>query len=158
PAAKPPTAGPPPPAAQPTPTPPAPPVTAGAAAAQSFQPSADKAQMKADGQKVIDNLPTTAPDVKTDPGPAPVTDLAAQADPVRTIGDHQHAMTESSKVLDTAKQKVISGPGAAAVQPVKLDEKLNVPKEQAAGAMPQLPPVDGMAKMKKWNLPSNALA
>src|SRR3954452_10777296 len=81
------------------------------------------AQMKADGQKVLDDLPTTAPDVKTDPGPAPVTDLAGQADPVRTAGDHQHAITESAKALDTAKQKVISGPGAAAVQPVKLDEK-----------------------------------
>jgi hypothetical protein len=158
PASKPPAAGAPPPGAQPTPTPPTPPVTAGATAAQSFKPSADKAQMKADGQKVLDNLPTTAPDVKTDPGPAPVTDLAGQADPVRTIGDHQHAMTDSAKALDGAKQKVISGPGAAQVQPVKLDEKLNVPKEQASGAMPQLPTVDGMAKMKKWNLPSNALA
>ena len=158
PASKPPAAGTPPPAAQPTPTPPAPQVTAGATAAQSFKPSADKAQMKADGQKVLDNLPATAPDVKTDPGPAPVTDLASQADPVRAIGDHQHAMTDSAKALDGAKQKVISGPGAAQVQPVKLDEKLNVPKEQASGAMPQLPTVDGMTKMKKWNLPSNALA
>jgi hypothetical protein len=156
--ARPPPAGTPPPAAQPTPTPPAPPVTAGAAAAQSFQPSADKAQMKADGQKVLDNLPTTAPDVKTDPGPAPVTDLAGQADPVRAIGDHQHAMSESAKAVDTAKQKVIAGPGAAAVQPVKLDEKLNVPSPQSAGAMPALPPVDGMAKLKQWNLPGNAMA
>jgi uncharacterized protein DUF4157 len=156
--AQPPSAGTPPPAAQPAPTPPAPPVTAGAAAAQSFQPSADKAQLKADGQRVLDDLPTTAPDVKTDPGPAPVTDLAGQADPVRTVGDHQHAIGETARALDTAKQKVISGPGAAAVQPVKLDEKLSVPREQAAGAMPQLPAVDGMARMKKWNLPSNALA
>jgi hypothetical protein len=125
---------------------------------ESFQPSADKAQRKADGQKVLDNLPTTSPDVKTDPGPAPVTDLAGQADPVRTAGDHQHAISESAKALDSARQQVVSGTGAAAVQPVKLDEKLSVPKEQAAGAMPQLPTVDGMAKMKKWNLPSNALA
>src|SRR3954462_8684283 len=85
------------------------------------------AQMKADGEKVLDNLPTTAPDVKTDPGPAPVTDLAGQADPVRTVGDHQHAMPETAKALDAARLRVISGPGAAAVQPAKLDEKLAVP-------------------------------
>jgi phage-related protein len=144
-----------PPAATPTPTPATPPVTAGAAAAQQFQVTADKAQMKADGAKVLDNLPTTPPDVKTDPGPAPVTDLAGQADPVRTVGDHQHAITESAKALDSEKQKVIAGPGAAAVQPVKLDQKLDVPKEQAAGAMPQLPTVEGMGKFKKYNLPTN---
>src|SRR3954462_5710007 len=88
------------------------------------------AQMKADGQKVLDNLPSTAPDVKTDPGPAPVTDLAGQADPVRRLGDQQHAVGESAKALDTAKQNVMAGPAAAAVQPIKLDEKLSVPKEQ----------------------------
>src|SRR5262249_50510929 len=106
----------------------------------------------------IENLPTTSPDVKTDPGPAPVTDLAGQADPVRAIGDQQHAISETAKALDSEKQKVISGPGAAAVQPVKLDQKLNVPKEQPAGAMPQLPSVEGMAKFKKYNLPTNVQA
>jgi len=157
-AAKPPATGVTPPTAQPTPTPPAPPVTTAATAAAAIQPSADKAQMKAEGQKAIDALPTSSPDVKTDPGPAPVTDLAGQADPVRTLGDQQHAVGEGAKALDDAKAKVLSGPGAAQVQPVKLDEKLPVPKEQAAGAMPALPPVDGMAKLKKWNLPGNALA
>src|SRR5204863_9997058 len=89
---QPPAAGAAPPAAQPTPTPPAPAVTTAATAAQAVQPTADKDKLKADGQKVIDNLPTTSPDVKTDPGPAPVTDLAGQADPVRSPGDHQDAM------------------------------------------------------------------
>ena len=154
---QPPAAGAAPPAAQPTPTPPAPAVTTAATAAQAVQPTADKDKLKADGQKVIDNLPTTSPDVKTDPGPAPVTDLAGQADPVRSLGDHQHAMTESAKALDDAKTKVLHGPGAAAVQPVKIDQKLTVPKEQAAGNMPQLPTVEGMQKMKKWNLPTDAL-
>jgi hypothetical protein len=147
-----------PPAATPTPTPAAAPVTAGATAARAIQPTADKAQLKADGQKVIDNLPTSSPDVKTDPGPAPLTDLAGQADPVRTLGDQEHAVGEGAKALDDAKTRVVTGPGAAQVQPVKLDEKLKVPKEQAAGAMPALPPVDGMAKLKKWNLPSDVQA
>jgi hypothetical protein len=154
----PPAAGALPPAVQPTPTPVAPPVTAGATAAQSIKPVADKAQMKADGQRVIDGLPTSSPDVKSDPGPAPMTDLAGQADPVRTLGDHQHAIGEGAKALDDAKAKVATGPGAAQIQPVKLDEKLNVPKEQPAGPMPALPPVDGMAKLKKWNLPGNVHA
>src|SRR5262249_13405222 len=131
-----------PPAATPTPTPPVPAGTAGATAADKFTVSADKAQMKADGQKMIENLPTTPPHAQTHPGPAPVTDLAGQADPVRAVGDQQHAITETAKALDTEKQKVISGRGAAAVQPIKLDEKLNVPKEQATGAMPQLPTVE----------------
>jgi hypothetical protein len=147
-----------PPAVQPTPTPLPPPVTAGAAVARTVKAVADKAQMTADGQKALDALPSTAPDVKTDPGPAPVTDLAGQADPVRTVGDQQHAASEGAKALDTEKTKVLSGPGAAQVQPVKLDEKLKVPKEQGAGAMPALPPVEGMAKLKKWNLPSDVHA
>ena len=156
--AQPPSAGAAPPAAQPTPTPAPPPITTAATAAQAISPTADKATIKSDGQKVIDNLPTSSPDIKTDPGPAPVTDLAGQADPVRTVGDQQHAVGEGAKALDDAKKKVLSGPGAAQIQPVKLDEKLSVPKEQATGAMPQLPTVEGMTKMKKWNLPSNALA
>ena len=147
-----------PPAAQPTPTPTPPPVTTAQAAAQQINPNADKATLKADGQQLIDNLPTTSPDIKTDPGPAPVADLAGQADPVRTIGDQQHAVGEGAKALDDARQKVLSGPGAAQIQPVKLDQKLNVPREQATGAMPQLPTVEGMTKMKQWNLPGNALA
>jgi hypothetical protein len=120
-----PTAGAVPPAAQPTPTPAAPPITTAATAAKALQPTADKTQIRADGQKVIDNLPTSSPDVKTDPGPAPLTDLAGQADPVRTLGDQQHAVVEGAKALDDAKSKIVSGPGAAQVQPVKLDEKLN---------------------------------
>ena len=92
-----------PPAATATPTPATPPVTAGATAAQAIDPTVDKAQLKADGQKVIDNLPTSSPDVKTDPGPAPVTDLAGQADPVRTLGDQEHAVGEGAKALDDAK-------------------------------------------------------
>ncbi|MEO7731402.1 MAG: DUF4157 domain-containing protein [Kofleriaceae bacterium] len=154
--AKPPVAGARPPAARPAPTPAAPAVTTGAAAAQAFQPSADKAQLKADGQKVINNLPTTSPDVKTDPGPAPVTDLAGQGDPVRAVGDQQHAISEGAKALDTEKTKIVSGKGAAQVQPAKVDEKLAVPKVAAGGALPALPVVDGMAKFKKWNLPTDA--
>lgn len=155
---QPPAAGVVPPAATPTPTPAPPPITTAATAAKALQPTADKATIKADGQKVIDNLPTSSPDVKTDPGPAPVTDLAGQADPVRTLGDQQHAVGEGAKALDDARSKIVSGPGAAQVQPVKLDEKLSVPKEQAAGPMPALPPVDGMAKLKKWNLPTDVQA
>jgi uncharacterized protein DUF4157 len=147
-----------PPAATPTPTPPAPTITTAATAARAIQPSADKAQMKADGQKIIDALPSTSPDVKTDPGPAPVTDLAGQADPVRTLGDHQHAIGETARTLDAEKTKVISGPGAAQVQPVQLDQKLKVPAPQAPGAMPALPSVPGMAKFKQLNLPGNAQA
>jgi len=147
-----------PPAAQPSPTPLPPPVTAGAAIARAVTPVADKAQMKADGQKAIDALPTSSPDVKADPGPAPVTDLAGQADPVRTLGDQQHAIGEGAKALDAEKAKVLAGPGAAQVQPAKLDDKLRVPTPQAIGAMPALPSVEGMAKLKKWNLPSNAQA
>ncbi len=148
-------AGSPPPAATAKPTPAARPVTAGAAATQSLAtPPADKAQLKADGSKAIDALPTSADNVNTDPGPAPVTDLAGQADPVRAQGDHAHAMSEGAKALETEKQKIVSGPGAALVQPLKVDEKLKVPKENAAGGMPQLPSVEGMAKMKKWNLPT----
>jgi hypothetical protein len=154
---KPPAKGATPPAATPTPTPPPPQITTASTAAQAIKPTEDKAALKADGQKLISNLPTSSPDVKTDPGPAPVTDLAGQADPVRSIGDQQHAVGEGVKALDDAKTKVLQGPGAAQVQPVKLDEKLNVPKEQPAGSMPQLPTVEGMQKLKKWNLPTNAL-
>jgi len=95
--------------------------------------------------------------MNTSPGPAPVTDLAGQADPVRTLGDRQHAIGDGAKALDDAKAKIVAGPGAAAVQPAKLDEKLKVPKEQAAGALPALPPVEGMTKLEKWNLPAGAL-
>ena len=65
-----------------------------------------------------------------------MTDLAGQSDPVRAIGDQQHAAGEGAKALDDARTKVVTGPGAAQVQPVKLDEKLAVPTTQAGGPMP----------------------
>jgi Domain of unknown function (DUF4157) len=145
-----------PPAATAAPTPAAPPVTAGSTAAAALKPGTDKAQLEADGQKVIDSLPTTSPEVKTDPGPAPVTDLAGQGDPVRTVADQQHAISDGAKALDAEKTKIIGGKGAAQVQPAKLDQKLAVPKLAAGGELPALPVVDGMAKFKKWNLPTDA--
>jgi hypothetical protein len=153
-----PTAGSRPPAVTATPTPTPPAVTAGATAARAVKPAADPAQLKADGDKAIDALPGTLPDVKTDPGPAPVTDLAGQADPVRVIADHQHAQGESAKALDAEKAKLLAGPGAAQIQPVKVDDKLVVPREQGAGPMPELPTVEGMTKLKGWNLPADAQA
>jgi Domain of unknown function (DUF4157) len=152
-----PTSGATPPAARPTPTPRPPAVTTATTAARAMQPTADLAKVKADGKQVLSNLPTSSPEVKTDPGPAPVTDLAGQADPMRTVGDQQHAIAEGAKALDTAKAKVVSGPGAAQVQPAKLDEKLLVPKEQPVGNLAALPTVEGMAKLNKWQLPTNAL-
>jgi hypothetical protein len=147
-----------PPAATSTPTPAAPKVTAAATAAKAVKPVADKAQMKAVAQRTMAALPTTSPAVKTDPGPAPVTDLAGQSDPVRALGDHQHAVAEGAKALEAQKKQVLAGPGAAQVQPAKLDEKLAVPKAPAVGPMPALPTVEGMAKLKKWGLPADAQA
>ncbi|HWU86492.1 MAG TPA: polymorphic toxin type 15 domain-containing protein [Kofleriaceae bacterium] len=112
--------------------------------------------MKAAAQRAISAIPTSSPAVKTDPGPAPVTELAGQADPVRSLADHQHAVGDGARALDAEKQKVVAGPGAAQVQPAKLDEKLKVPKEQAIGPMPALPAVEGMAKFKAWKLPAEA--
>jgi hypothetical protein len=153
----PPVAGATPPAAESTPTPEVPAVPAATTTAPSVQPSADPAQMQADAQQAIAALPTTAPDITTAPGPAPMTDLAGQADPVRTLGDHQHAVGEGATALDDARTQIVTGPGAAQVQPVKLDEQLAMPTEQASEALPALPAVDGMAKLKQWNLPGEAL-
>lgn len=153
-----PSAGSTPPAAKAAPTPPPPTVTTASTAAEKMNPSATPEQIKADGKKVIQNLPTSSPDVKTTPGPAPVTELAEKADPVRTAGEQHHAMTESVKAFEEAKKKIIAGPGAAQVQPAKLDEKLQVPKAAPTGAMPELPQVEGMEKFKKWNLPGNVQA
>ena len=63
------------------------------------------------------------------------------------------------KCQATENGKALQGKAADPAKcQTKLDEKLAVPKEQGAGAMPQLPQVDGMAKLKKWNLPSNVHA
>src|SRR6185503_490610 len=97
-------------------------------------------------QQAIDALPTTAPDVSTDPGPAPMTELAGQADPVRMVGDQQQALTDGAAALDTALTAIVTGPGPAQVQPVSLDETLAIPPADDAAAMPALPAVEGMAK------------
>jgi hypothetical protein len=96
--------------------------------------------------------------VVTDPGAAPMTDLAGQADPVRTLGDHRDAMTAGAQALDGARAQIVAGPGAAQIQPTRLDDKLAVPAAQAAGPMPELPTVEGMTKLVQWNLPGNAQA
>jgi hypothetical protein len=140
-----------PPAAETTPTPEVPPVAA-VDTAQIVQPSVDQAQMQADAQQAIDALPTTAPDVDTNPGPAPVTELAGQADPVRTLADHRQAIADGVAALDAAMTGIVTGPGPAQIQPVALDEQLTVPEEQSAGAMPELPAIDGMARFERWNL------
>lgn len=119
-------------------------------------PPPDPAQAQADGQAAIDSLPTTAPAVQTNPGTAPMTDLSGQTDPVRAVADRQNAVTDGTRALDDARTRIVTGPGAAQIQPVKLDDKLPVPAEQPAGPMPALPAVDGMAKLKGWNLPGNA--
>jgi hypothetical protein len=146
-----------PPAAETTPTPEVPPVTADTVA-QTVQPSADQAQMQADAQQAIEALPTTAPDVNTNPGPAPVTELAGQADPMRTVADHQQAITDGIAAVDAAMTSIVTGPGPAQVQPVALDEQLTVPEEQPTGAMPELPAIDGMARFESWNLPADVQA
>ena len=94
----------------------------------------------------------------TNPGTAPVTELAGQADPMRAIGDRQHAASAGAAAFEAEKQRLVAEPGAARVQPVKLDEQLEVPAAQATGAMPALVPVDGMARFKAWNLPASAQA
>ncbi|MCA9701218.1 MAG: DUF4157 domain-containing protein, partial [Myxococcales bacterium] len=145
-----------PPAAKPTPTPEAKPVTAASdAAAKANNPDATPEAAKAEGKKLIQNLPTSSAAVDTNPGPAPVTDLAGQADPMRATIDQHHGATEGVKAVEAAKQKILKGPGAAAIQPAKLDEKLEVPKPKALGEMPALPEVPDMAKFKKWNLPGD---
>jgi len=153
----PPAAGVNPPAAKLAPTPAAPPSKAAQAATKPVKPTADKTQMKAEGQKALDALPTTAP-VKTDPGPAPVTDLAGHADPARALGDHHHAVAEGTKALDDAKAKLVVGPGPAQIQPTQLDEKLVVPKAEADGPLPALPAVEGMVEFKQLGLPGNVQA
>jgi hypothetical protein len=129
-----------------------PPAT-GATPAAPPPPIVDKEQLKANAEKAIDALPTTAPDVATHPGTAPVVDLSGPSDPVRAMREHKQAVGEGSKALAGSKARIIGGPGAAQVQPVKLDEKLVVPKQQPAGEMPALPAVEGMAEFKDWNLP-----
>jgi hypothetical protein len=156
---QPPAAGAPPPAATPTPTPAPPPTTAAATAAEAISPTAAIEQLMAAIRGMFAALPTTLPaDVPTEPGPAPVTDLAGQADPARAVGDHQHAMTEGADALEAERAKILQGPGAAQVQPALLDEKLPVPAVAADGALPELPTVEGMAKFKKWALPAEAQA
>src|SRR4029079_18381476 len=38
------------------------------------------------------------------------------------------------------------------------EENVTMPAEQAIGARPALPAIDGMARFKQWNLPGNAQA
>jgi len=153
----PPAAGVKPPAAKLAPAPAAPPSKTAQTAVKPVKASADQAQLKAEGQKALAALPTTAP-VKTDPGPAPVTDLAGHADPVRALGDHHHAISAGTKALDDARSKLVTGPGPAQIQPTQLDEKLAVPKAEADGPMPPLPAVEGMVQFKQLGLPGNVQA
>ena len=117
-----------------------------------------QAQAQTDGQQAIDSLPTTAPSVNTDPGAAPMTDLAGQNDPVRTLGVHQQQIDAAATGFEGARNRIATGPGAAQVQPQKLDDKLAVPPPQVAAAMPALPAVDGMTKFAGWNLPASVQA
>lgn len=146
-----------PPPVEPTPTPipevPPPPATA-----IPEQTSTDQAAAQTSVQQAIEALPTTAPDVNTSPGTAPVTELAGQTDPLRATADHQHAITDGARAFDSAMTAIISGPGPAQVQPVRLDETLEVPDAQPAPAMPALPTVEGMVKFQSWNLPVDAQA
>jgi Domain of unknown function (DUF4157) len=114
----------------------------------------DKGRLQTEGKKTMAALPTSSPAIKTDPGPAPLTDLAGQADPTRTTGEQQAAFSDGAKALEVEKKKVLTGKGAAQVQPKQLDQKLEVPKAQAPGPMPELPKVEGMDKLKKWSLPA----
>jgi hypothetical protein len=147
-----------PPAAETIATPEAPPVIAADAVVEAIPASTDTAQMQADAQQALDALPTTAPNVSTDPGPAPMTELAGQADPVCMLGDQQQALTDGIAALDPALTAIVTGPGPAQIQPIDLDETLAVPPADDAGAMPVLPAVEGMAKFKSWNLPADVQA
>jgi Domain of unknown function (DUF4157) len=138
-----------------TPTPPAPQVTAAAASVENLGNTQDPEALKAAGKKALDELPTTSPAVKSDPGTPPVTDLAGQADPVRATADQQSAYADGAKGLEAEKKKILSGPGAAQLQPAKLSEQLDVPKAAPVEAMPELPKIEGMEKFKRWNLPGD---
>ena len=135
------------------------PVTAATDAAEAVTPTSTIEQLMAAVMGVFAALPTTLPaDVPTEPGPAPVTDLAGQADPARALSDHQQAVGEGAAALETERESIVTGPGAAQVQPVQLDEQLEVPALEAGEAMPELPSVEGMAKLKQWSLPAEAQA
>ena len=157
--AKAPPAGAVPPAAVPTtPTADAPTVTAAKATAANASQNLEaleKAQVEAKVKQILAALPFTAPDIETDPGTPPMTDLAGQADPVRATAEQQTAYADGAKALDAEKKKILAGPGAAQLQPKQLDEKLKVPKAQAPGEMPELPKIEGMDKFKKWSLPAD---
>jgi hypothetical protein len=147
-------AGPVPPSAKPPATPQPKPVNVAANSTRKLQELPDKSRMQAEGKKAMAALPTTSPAIKTDPGTPPVADLAGQADPARTNAEQQAAFSDGAKALDAEKKKVLAGKGAANVQPKQLDEKLEVPRVEASGPMPELPKPEGMDKFKKWNLPT----
>jgi hypothetical protein len=117
----------------------------------------DKARLKTEGLKAISQLQVKDDALKTNPGPSPVVELAGESDPVATKTAEMQARQQTEEELEKQRDKILSGPGPAQVQPIKIEEKLKLSAgDLQIGPMPTLPPVDGMALFKGWKSTADA--
>src|SRR6185295_4488243 len=86
----------------------------------------NKDALKTEGQEVLDNLKTSDPNLKTDPGPSPVVELTGPNDPAATGQAEGQAKQQAGEELQKQKDKILNGPGPAQVQPVKVAEKVKI--------------------------------
>jgi Domain of unknown function (DUF4157) len=119
--------------------------------------SDDKAAVESAGKKVIDAIPTKDPQPPPKTGPAPVVELAGETDPVRAAGAEGDGVAESQKEAAAAKEKIVKGPGAGAVQPKALDEQLAVPPLEPEPPLPALKSVEGMEELRGFGLDAQAM-
>src|SRR5258707_402767 len=81
------------------------------------------------------------------PAPAGVVELSGDSDPAPTAEARAQAVGQSREELQKRRDAILKGPGAAQVQPLRLDEKLQLKSDDLKlGPMPTLPKIDGMQK------------
>jgi hypothetical protein len=131
---------------------PPPPEQSGETSSKLASVGENKDALKTQGQEVISGLKTSDPNLKTDPGPSPVVELSGASDPAATAKAEGEAKQKAGEELQKQKDKILAGPGAAQVQPIKIEQKLKItPNDMPVVPMPTLPPVEGMGKLKGWS-------
>ncbi|MEL6902976.1 MAG: hypothetical protein AAFP07_18725, partial [Cyanobacteria bacterium J06606_4] len=96
---------------------------------------------------------TTDQTVKTSPGDAPTVPLKGESDPQRIENQVTKGRDRANKDRDTAKKKILDGPGPERVQPLVMEEKM--PMEAIAPPKVERPePVAGIDDFGQREMPA----
>lgn len=122
---------------------------------------AENADPSAQIGESLGDVRTTDPDIPSTPGPPPAVPLEGETDPARLEAQSASSAEQGRQVRDEARQAVLDGPGPEQVQPLNMDEVVEVgalerPALDAPAA--ELPPRESPEAYLAMDLPAEVQA